>query len=106
MNLDDALLLLWAFDKGELALQYDSNPVVLGCPVCSYSSETVTAGISDVGELTGLFSVPEQSRALKSWLGRKRGSGFLGETARHGHVARLLGLPGAGVGSAESLAKV
>lgn len=104
MNLDDELLLLWAFDKGELVFQYDSNPMVLGCPVCSYSSETVPAEISDVGRLTELFGVPQNTRALRSWLRRGRGLGFLDETSRHRQIVRLLGLPEAGVGS-EAFAK-
>lgn len=48
MNLNDGLLLLWAFDRGELVFQYDSNPMILGCPVCSYSSEMVSAEVSEV----------------------------------------------------------
>jgi hypothetical protein len=104
MNLDDELLLLWAFDRGELVFQYDSNPMVLGCPVCSYSSETVPAEFSEVGRLAELFVVPGRTRALKSWLGRKRGLGFLAESERHGQIARLLELPTAGAGGPPPLA--
>ncbi|RIH86209.1 hypothetical protein [Calidithermus roseus] len=94
LNLEEELLLFWAYDRGEQIFAYDSNPMYLGCPVCSYVSETVGPEAGDIEKLAQLFGHPEKARALKSWVGRKRGMGFLRESQRHAEIARLLGLPG------------
>lgn len=94
MNLEDELLLLWAFDRGEEVFAYDSNPMYLGCPVCSYVSERVGPEAGDLERLARRFGHPENARALRSWIYRKRGLGFLHEHQRHAQIARLLGLPG------------
>lgn len=94
MNLEDDLLLFWAYERGEVVFAYDSNPMYLGCPVCSYVSETVKPEAGDLERLARLFGHPENARALKSWIYRKRGLGFLQERQRHAEIARLLGLPG------------
>ncbi|MCL6528139.1 MAG: hypothetical protein K6T57_14855 [Thermaceae bacterium] len=96
MNLEDELLLLWAFDRGQPVFAYDSNPMVLACRVCSYSSESVPAELGPVEQLAERFGVPERARALKSWLGRRRGLGFLSERERHRRILQLLGLFPAG----------
>lgn len=93
MNLEDDLLLFWVYDRGEQIFAYDSNPMYLGCPVCSYVSETVKPEAGDLERLAQLFGHPENARALKSWIYRKRGLGFLQEQKRHAEIARLLGLP-------------
>lgn len=93
MNLEDDLLLFWVYDRGEQIFAYDSNPMYLGCPVCSYVSEAVKPEAGDIERLARLFGHPENARALKSWIYRKRGLGFLQEQKRHAEIARLLGLP-------------
>lgn len=94
MNLEEELLLLWAYDRGEPVFTYDSNPMYLGCPVCSYLSESVGPQAGDIEKLARLFGHPEKARALRSWIGRRRGLGFVRESQRHAQIARLLGLPG------------
>jgi hypothetical protein len=93
MNLEDDLLLFWVYDRGKQVFVYDSNPMYLGCPVCSYVSETVKPEAGDIERLARLFDHPENARALRSWIYRKRGLGFLQERQRHAEIARLLGLP-------------
>lgn len=92
LNVVDELLLLWAYRSGRLVFEYDSNPMVLGCPVCSYSETTVPAQFSEAEELARLLGRPEVARELKSWLVRRRGLGFLTESQRHRHLLELLGL--------------
>jgi hypothetical protein len=93
VNLEDAVLLIWVYDRGKLVFQYDSNPMYLSCPVCSYSSETVSAEYGDVEQLCHLLGVRQNSKALKSWLVRKKGLGFLSEHERLTKILALLGLP-------------
>ena len=92
LNFDDELLMLWAYQRGELVFQYDSNPMVLGCPICSYSETSIPAEVSDVKQLTRLFNRTAATKEIKSWLVRGRGLGFLYERQRHGRVLELLGL--------------
>jgi hypothetical protein len=94
MNLEEELLLFWAYDRGEPVFAYDSNPMYLGCPVCSYVSETVGPQAGDIERLARLFGQAQEARALRSWIGRRRGLGFSRESQRHAQIARLLGLPG------------
>lgn len=93
INLEDAVLLFWVYDKGKLVFHYDSNPMYLSCPVCSYNSDTVSAEYGDVEQLSNLLGVPQNSKALKSWLSRKKGLGFLSEHERQEKIFHLLGLP-------------
>lgn len=93
LNLEDTVLLLWVYKKGELIFQYDSNPMYLNCPVCSYSNDTVSAEYGDIEQLSNLLGVPQNSRALKSWLSRKKGLGFLSEGERQKKIFQLLGIP-------------
>ncbi len=93
VNLEDAVLLFWVYNRGKPVFQYDSNPMYLSCPVCSYSSETVSAEYGNVEQLCNLLDVPQNSRALKSWLVRKKGLGFLSESERLEKIVALLGLP-------------
>ncbi|WP_018465265.1 hypothetical protein [Calidithermus timidus] len=94
LNLEEELLLFWVYDRGEQVFAYDSNPMYLGCPACSYVSQTVGPEAGDVEKLARLFGHPQKARVLRSWLGRRRGLGFLRESQRHAEIARLLGLPG------------
>lgn len=93
VNLEDAVLLLWVFDRGQPVFEYDSNPMYLSCPVCSYSSDSVTAEYGDLEQLCKLLGVPQNCKALKSWLLRKKGLGFLSERERLEKIFELLGLP-------------
>jgi hypothetical protein len=85
-------LRLWVFAQGQLVFQYDSNPMHLACPVCSYSEDSVGPEMGDVEALCRLFGLKE-ARPLKSWLRRKKGLGFLSEKERFEKVLELLGLP-------------
>ncbi len=93
VNLEDAVLLFWVYHEGKPIFQYDSNPMYLSCPVCSYSSETVSAEHGNVEQLCNLLDVPQNSKALKSWLVRRKGLGFLSESERLEKILALLGLP-------------
>ncbi len=93
VNLEDAALLFWVYDRGKRVFHYNSNPMYLGCPVCSYSSSTVAAEYGDVEQLSNLLGVPHNSKALKSWLSRRKGLGFLSERERQEKIFHLLGLP-------------
>lgn len=93
VNLEDTVLLFWVYAKGKLVFQYDSNPMYLSCPVCSYCSDTVSAEYGDIEQLSNLLGVPQNSRALKSWLLRKKGLGFLSERERQKKIFQLLGIP-------------
>ncbi|GIW29330.1 MAG: hypothetical protein KatS3mg070_2693 [Meiothermus sp.] len=93
MNLEDTALLLWAYHRGRLVFQYDSNPMYLGCPVCSYSSETVGALVHGLDELCRLRGVPQRQQALRAWLVRRRGLGFMSERERLEKILALLELP-------------
>ena len=93
VNLEDAALLLWVYDRGRPVFAYDSNPMYLGCPVCSYSSDTVSAEYGNVEHLSSLLGVPQNRKALKSWLSRRKGLGFLREQERLEKIFGLLGLP-------------
>lgn len=93
VNLEDTVLLFWVYAKGKLVFQYDSNPMYLSCPVCSYCSDTVSAEHGDIEQLSNLMGVPQNSRALKSWLLRKKGLGFLSERERQKKIFQLLGIP-------------
>ncbi|GEM83697.1 hypothetical protein [Meiothermus hypogaeus] len=93
VNLEDDALLVWAYDQGRLVFRYDANPMYLGCRVCSYSSETVGAQIHGLDELCRLLGVPQHTQALRSWLVRRKGLGFLYEQERLEKIFGLLGLP-------------
>ncbi len=93
MNLEDAALLLWAYHRGRLVFQYDSNPMYLGCPVCSYSSETVGAFVHGLDELCRLRGLPQRQQTLRAWLVRRRGLGFMSERERLEKILALLELP-------------
>jgi hypothetical protein len=93
MNLEDAALLLWAYHRGRLVFQYDSNPMYLGCPVCSYSSETVGAFVHGLDELCRLRGLPHRQQTLRAWLVRRRGLGFMSERERLEKILALLELP-------------
>ncbi len=92
LNLEDERLLLWAYDRGEPVFAYDSNPMYLGCPVCSYTSERAKPETGEVERLAQLFGQPQVARELRAWLGRRRGLGFVQERQRHSEITRLLGL--------------
>lgn len=93
MNLEDTALLIWVYHRGRLVFQYDSNPMYLGCPVCSYSSETVGALVHGLDGLCRLRGVPHRQQALRAWLVRRRGLGFLSERERMEKILALLELP-------------
>jgi len=97
VNLEDTALLLWVYHQGRLVFQYDSNPMYLGCPVCSYSSETIGAEVHGLEELCRLRGVPHRAQALRAWLVRRRGLGFLSEHERLERTLALLELPTSGV---------
>jgi hypothetical protein len=80
------LLKLWAFQDGQIAYRYDSNP--------SYATCTVTSPEQDApGTLAELFGVPEKSRVVGQLLSRRKGLGFINETDRLKQLLALLGLP-------------
>jgi hypothetical protein len=80
------LLKLWAFQSGQIAYRYDSNP--------SYATCTVTSPEQDApGTLAELFGVPEKSRVVGQLLSRRKGLGFINETDRLKQLLGLLGLP-------------
>ncbi|RDI94728.1 hypothetical protein DV704_10530 [Meiothermus sp. QL-1] len=83
---------LWAFDRGELIFYYDSNPMYLNCPVCSYNEEGRGVEMRGVEALAGLFGATP-SRALRTWLLRRKGLGFSQEAERLRQVLALLGYP-------------
>ncbi|WP_337867905.1 hypothetical protein [Meiothermus sp.] len=93
MNLEDSALLIWVYHRGRLVFQYDSNPMYLGCPVCSYSSETVGAFVHGLDRLCHLRGVSHHRQALRAWLVRRRGLGFLSERERLEKILALLELP-------------
>lgn len=93
INLEDTALLIWVYHRGRLVFQYDSNPMYLGCPVCSYSSESVGAWIDGLEALCRLRDVPHHQQALRVWLVRRRGLGFLSERERLEKILTLLELP-------------
>lgn len=93
VNLEDDTLLIWAYYQGQLVFMYDANPMYLGCRVCSYSSETVGAEIHGLDELCRLLGVAQHTQALRSWLVRRKGLGFLYEQERLEKIFGLLGLP-------------
>ncbi len=79
------LLKLWAFQDGQIAYRYDSNP--------SYATCTVTSPEQDSpGTLAELFNVPEKSRAIGQLLSRRKGLGFINETDRLRQLLALLGV--------------
>lgn len=93
VNLEDTALLLWVYHRGQQVFQYDSNPMYLSCPVCSYSSETVSVEMSGLEDLCRLLDIPQHTRAVRSWLVRRRGLGFLSERERLEKILALLKLP-------------
>lgn len=93
LNQDDERLLLWVYVSGLQRHFYDSNPMHLACRVCSYAEFSEGAVGREAGEMAGLLGVPEKAKALRSWLGRRRGLGFISERQRHAAIAGLLGLP-------------
>lgn len=93
VNLEDTALLLWVYHRGQQVFQYDSNPMYLSCPVCSYSSETVSVEMSGLEDLCRLLGMPQHTRAVRSWLVRRRGLGFLSERERLEKILALLKLP-------------
>ncbi len=93
VNLEDTALLLWVYHRGQRVFQYDSNPMYLSCPVCSYSSETVGVEMNGLDDLCRLLGVPQRTQAVRTWLVRRRGLGFLCEHERQEKIFQLLGIP-------------
>jgi hypothetical protein len=88
LNWNGEWLKLWAFQNGELAFQYDSNPSFVTCTVSSPDADAP-------GVLAELFGVPEKARAITQLLTRRKGLGFISETQRAEQLEALLGVPGA-----------
>lgn len=86
LNWDGEWLKLWAFDHGELAFQFDSNPSFVTCTV---SSPQVDAP----GVLAELFGVPDRTRAVTQLLQRRKGLGFITENQRFDQLLELLNVP-------------
>ncbi len=86
LNWDGEWLRLWAFQNGELAFQYDSNPSFLTCTVSSPDADAP-------GVLAELFGVPDKARAITQLLTRRKGLGFISETQRAEQLEALLGVP-------------
>jgi hypothetical protein len=93
LNQDDERLLLWVYVNGSQRHFYDSNPMHLACRVCSYAEFSEGAVGREAEEMARLLGVFEKAKALRSWLGRRRGLGFISERQRHAVIAGLLGLP-------------
>jgi hypothetical protein len=88
INWDDDLLRIWAFSSGEFVTTYDSNPSYATCTITPPELEP------DTGEkLAGLFHVPEQAKAVKQVLTRKKGFTFINETQRLEQLFALLKIP-------------
>lgn len=92
-NQDDTRLVLAAYRDGEWLEYYDSDPMHLGCRVCSYLETPINTEGGNAENLANLFSIPEKTKALHHWLVKKRGLGFLYEYERHQKLAGLLGIP-------------
>jgi hypothetical protein len=88
LNWNGEWLRLWAFQNGELAFQYDSNPSFVTCTVSSPDADAP-------GVLAELFGVPDNARAITQLLTRRKGLGFISETQRAEQLEALLGVPGA-----------
>jgi hypothetical protein len=86
LNWNGEWLRLWAFQDGELAFQYDSNPSFVTCTVSSPDADAP-------GVLAELFGVPDNARAITQLLTRRRGLGFISETQRAEQLEVLLGVP-------------
>lgn len=93
LNQEDIRLVLALYDKGVWLDYYDSNPMYMGCRVCSYAETSITAEGGNAQSLAAAFGVPERARALGHWLVRRRGLGFMREAERYGAIAGILGIP-------------
>lgn len=93
LNQEDIRLVLSAYTNGVWQWFYDSNPMYLGCRVCSYAETSITAERGEAQTLAELFGIPEQQKALAHWLVRKRGLGILYESERYAELAKILGIP-------------
>ncbi len=93
LNQEDTRLVLAAYQNGEWLEYYDSNPMYLGCRVCSYAEDSINGEGGDALKLTELFGVPEKAKALRHWLVRKPGLGFLYERERLEAIAEILRIP-------------
>jgi hypothetical protein len=85
LNWENDVLKIWAFERGVLHLEYDSNPSFANC--------TITPPIGDGGELARIAGVPDKAEGAKKLLARKRGLGFINETQRLEQLGTLLNLP-------------
>ena len=86
LNWNGEWLKLWAFQNGELAFQYDSNPSFVTCTVSSPDADAP-------GVLAELFGVPDNTQAIMQLLRRRKGLGFISETQRAEQLEALLGVP-------------
>jgi hypothetical protein len=85
LNWENEVMKIWAFERGALQLEYDSNPSFANC--------TITPPIGDGGELARVAGKPDKSDAAKKLLARKRGLGFINETQRLEQLSALIELP-------------
>lgn len=90
---EEVRLVLALYDKGQWLDYYDSNPMYMGCRVCSYAETSINAEGGNAQNLAAAFGVPERARALGHWLVRRRGLGFMREAERYGAIAEILGIP-------------
>lgn len=92
LNQDDTRLVLAAYQNGEWLEYYDSNPLYLGCRVCSYAEVSINTEGGNAENWARLFGVPAKAKKLQHWLVRKRGLGFLYEHERLAAIAEILGI--------------
>lgn len=82
-------LKLWLFENGQLSAEYDASP--------SFATCTITPPTGDNFEqFAQAFGVPENAKALRQLLSRKRGYGFLNERQRLEQILGLLGIATSG----------
>lgn len=93
LNQEDIRLVLWAYVNGVWTWFYDSNPMYMGCRVCSYAETSINTEGGEAQTLAELFGIPQQHKALAHWLVRRRGLGILYESERYAELARILGIP-------------
>ena len=89
INNTENRLIFWLYDRGDKLNSLDPTPAYMCCAVCS----VVPAEHADAQALAARFGVPEKAKALKHWMARKRGLGFLNESERHAAIAEILDLP-------------
>jgi hypothetical protein len=85
LNWENDVMKIWAFERGVLKLEYDSNPSFAAC--------TIAPPAGDGAELARVVGVPDKADAAKKLLARKRGLGFINETQRLEQLSVLLGAP-------------